>query len=197
MYKKRTKFFFAFIKKKSNSKESLINFKKRMKRFNSESLIRIFKARVVIYNMASKLNNLLPITYKDYIVSRYWLWNQRSRSKKNILNKLYNRRFDLKLKYPWKRILAFSYKREKLKILPIFSDIIKKEEFLMYTRYQYLNISNKIKNYYINYSTYEGQVVKSFSSGSYHKGRLKRSYYGLESLLLKSPFNFKIKKKKK
>jgi hypothetical protein len=48
----------------------------------------------------------------------------------------------------------------------------------------------------MNYSNFNGEVIKNYSSGSYFKGKLKRSFYALESLFLESDFGFKPKHEK-
>jgi ribosomal protein S11 len=71
-----------------------------------------------------------------------------------------------------------------------------RSNLIFLNKYRYINIIGKSKNLFINYSNFEGKVIKSFSSGCYFKGSLKRSFYAMESLLLESNFGFKYKENK-
>jgi ribosomal protein S11 len=71
-----------------------------------------------------------------------------------------------------------------------------KSKLNFFKKFLYMNIIGKSKNLFMNYSDIKGNIIKSFSSGFYFNGTLKRSFYAMESLLMKSNIGMEYTNKK-
>ena len=111
--------------------------------------------------------------------------------------KIYRKRFYISKRKKNKKFFAFSPITSKEQLLIICAPEFKedmKSNLILFNKYRYINFISKKKNFFINYSNFEGKVIKSLSCGGKFNGSLKRSYYAVESLLLNSNFDLKPQK---
>jgi hypothetical protein len=55
-----------------------------------------------------------------------------------------------------------------------------------FNKFCILNFIGRGKNVFLNYSHYNGDVIKHFSGGMYYKGSLKKSYYAINAVMFQS-----------
>lgn len=114
----------------------------------------------------------------------------------NLWRNLYKNRFRIKNKIK-KKAAFFSLKKKKILFIKVFQNSILVNEMLK--PICYLRLHRKRRNVYFTYTNIHstGSVIAKYSTGFYNKKSLRKTFFAINQLLIKSylPLEYENKKK--
>ena len=145
------------------------------KRHLKKEIKEIEKTR--LYTLSKLDNSLMEKLCPKHIIKINWSF-------------LFHKRFFLNNFYEKekKRYALFSFRLKK-KILLFFSNKVIYSFYYklkFFNKFCILNFIGRGKNVFLNYSHYNGDIIKHFSGGMYYKGSLKKSYYAINAIIFRS-----------
>jgi hypothetical protein len=83
-------------------------------------------------------------------------------------------------------LLSFRLKKKVLNFFLYDKLSYKLNRLKFFNKFCILNLIGRGKNIFMNYSHFNGDVIKHFSGGMHYKGSLKKSYYAINAVMFDS-----------